>query len=938
MILALVTAALLAAGVAAAEEPVARVSLDGDWAFAYTPSHENAVPPASGFRHTMAIPGCWDDRFDRDAARQAWPDARFNPNDRPIVFPMNNKPPDASLPYLVGTGWYRRGLEIPASWRGRQITLQLGRIVMEAWLYVNGRQVGHHFNHSAPWQVSLSPHLAWGKLNELVIAVDNTRTDRLGCDLRGWKGRSGGIFGSVALRTSGAARIADLFVWTNAGRLEWQTRLEGQLPPGAELQWRIADPAEKRTIDRGSQRADALQVGWQTSAEGLKPWSDEDPKLYELELELRARERLVDRCRQPFGRRRLTVHGTQLRLNGAPIFLRGICDSAYFPATCTLPTDIGWYREHFRRMKQVGFNWLRCHTWVPPEPYLQAADEVGMLIQVEPPTGYSLDQWREILVAGRRHPSVVIYCCGNEEMLDEPKIDVLRQCAAELRRSVPDGLFNPQEAMRGVEYTLSRDLAGLAKEPFLHHPGRLAALREFSDVFGQFTWGWLSYTSLQGEPEAIDQRLAVYQRPCLGHELGICGCYLDLERETDYQTLRIGPGLYRGAREHLRQMGLLERAPTYYRNSAAWQRLMLKDAMETARRSHLMAGYDCLGANDTHWHRTGYSCGVFDEFDRLKPGRTVNDVLSYNGPSVLLVDRQRERNLTWDTRFERDLSVSWFGARPLENAALQWTLRSTGGETVLSGRVPIARVTPGRVARIATVGGQLPGKDRAQKLTLSVELAGAGARIANEWDYWAFPERAPRTPEGLLVVEALDAQGLAKLADGARVVLFGRRPFPTLPMSFQMGLAGRPEGNLATVVAKHPAMEGFPHDGYCDWQFAKMFNGAAAIQCDGLQTPFEPIVEVVRSYKHLLKQAAVVEWRVGKGRLLVCSLALPAADPAANWLRTQFLAYAASDRFQPAHALSAERIAGLIGSRGASPKELPKTDEGLDPRAQLPRK
>lgn len=923
----------------AAEEPVAAISLDGDWAFAYTPGHDDAVPPAGAFCATMPVPGCWDDRFDQAAARKLWPAARFNPDYRPIVFPMTGKPPDTSLPFLMGTGWYRRELEIPVAWKGRQVTLHAGRAIMEAWVYLNGRRIHHHFNHSAGWQAPLSEHLAWGGRNELVIAVDNTRNDRTGSDLRGWQGRSAGLFGHVALRVSGAAQIADLYVRAGEDRLDWQARLLGAPPPAAEFRWRIVDPQSKQAVASGSQPAEFPETRWETTGQEVRLWSDREPKLYEIELELRSEGRVVDRWRQPFGRRRLTAHGTRLRLNGQPVFLRGICDTAFYPATCRAPLDTGWYREHFRRMKQAGFNWLRCHTWVPPEPYLRAADEMGMLIQVEPPAGYTLDQWREILVECRRHPSVVIYCCGNEEMLDEAKIAMIEQCAAELRRAAPDALFNPQEALRGVEYGLEKTDAGLlTQKPFPHHAARLAKLKEFSDVFGQYTWAWLSYTSLKGEPAQIDECLAIYERPCLAHELGICGSYLDLSLEARYRGTRIGPHLYAGAREALRQAGLLERAGVYFRNSAAWQRLMLKDAMETARACRLTAGYDLLGANDNHWHRTGYGCGLFNEFDELKPGRSMEDAIAFNGQSVLLVSGLRERNLVWGARFERELTVSWFETRPLRDATLHWSLRAAGGDTLLEGRVAAPQVEPGNVARIAAIGGQLPALDQPRKLILSVELAGGRGKIANQWDYWAFPAVPPSdAPRDVLVVRALDRPVLEKLLSGARVVFFGSSPFPARGMNYQMGLAGRPEGNLATVIAPHPLTDGFPHDGWCDWQFAPMFSDAAAIQSDSLGADFAPIIEVASSYKNIRKQAALSEWRVGQGRLLVCALNLRKSDPASNFLRSLILRYAASEQFQPPRSLAAERLADLIATGARSPAAAPKTDQALDPNAQLPK-
>jgi hypothetical protein len=940
-----------------AGEPVMVVDLSGDWAFAYTPAaavsrppDENAVhagqwalaytpeqakspPPKAAFIARMPVPGCWDDRFGQRQARALWPAARFNPARAP-VFPSDDNPPDGSLPFLVGIGWYRRTIDVPAEWNNRQITLDVGRVVMEASVYVNGRPVHHHLGHSTGFEVSLTGKLDAGRPNELVVAVDNARTDRIGCVVRGWQGRSGGIFGPVRLRVAGKARIAGLYVYPDAEQLRWRAELEGPLPPGCSLSWTIADPRTGRRLSGDRRPVAGPTTRWTSASTGLEPWSDRRPRLYQLEVGLWSGTTCLDVCRQPFGLRRLAAAGTGLRLNGSPLFLRGICDCAYFPLSCTPPTDAAWYRGHLRHVRQIGFNWLRCHTWVPLEPYLQAADELGMLIQVEPPLGYGLSEWRDIVRACRKHPSVVIYCCGNEEQLDRRKIDYLRQCAAELRTLAPDALFNPQEALRGVEYG---DLGGpVERQPFPHNPARLARLKEFSDVFGQYTHGRLSYASLAGEPAAIDRFLAIYQRPCLSHELGICGSYLDLALEQRYQGTRIGPGLFRAAREALGRAGVLDRASVYYRNSAAWQRLILKDAMETARQCRLLAGYDCLGANDNHWHRTGYGCGVLNEFDELKPGRSVADILSYNGESVLLVSQQRQRNLRAGESLRRELSLSWFGEGTLRAAGLRWSLRTADGALLAGRREPVGPIPAGTVATIASIAAVLPRLDRPLKATLEVELTAPRTRLANRWDYWVFPPVAPTAAPGVVVVGALDAHGLETLAAGRRVVLLGSRPFPVRPLSFQIAVAGRPMLNLATVIAKHPLTDRFPHDGYCDWQFSPMLAGAAAVELDRLPAAFDPILEVVSSYKQIRRQAALFEWRVGAGRLLVCTLNLPETDPAACYLRRQILDYAAGDQFQPRTRVAPQELARLLNLAPATTPPSARSDEGFDRRGQLP--
>ncbi len=860
------------------------MDLCGDWTFTYTVACEQ-VPPAAAFTVAMPVPGCWDDQFGQAKAKATWPEARFNPNFRPIRFPAEDKPPDTSLPFLLGTGWYRRQLEVPAAWQGRQITLEVGRVVMEARVYVNGREVHHHLGHSTSWEVSLGPHLAFSQSNELVIAVDNTRTDRLGSVIRGWQGRSGGIFGPVAIRLAGPARIADLYLFHEKDRLQWRAECEGDLPRAAQIHWSVVDPTTGQVQGSGMQTAAGEQVRWTTGTLGLKSWSDRQPNLYQVETRLIAGKDCLDVRRQPFGLRRLSTAGTGLRLNGQPIFLRGACECGYFPLTCTLPIDIASYREHLSRLKEIGFNWLRCHTWVPMEQYLQAADELGMMVQVEPPVGYTMPEWRDILRACRRHPSVVIYCCGNEECLDEEKIEYLRQCAAEQRAMVPDALFNPQEALRGVEYgwpdTDRAGKAGIVPQPFPHNAARLARLKEFSDVFGQYTWGWVSYTSLRGEPQKIDQCLTAYERPCLTHELGICGCYLDLNLEQRYRKLRIGPDLYASARQELQKAGLLARSDVYYRNSAAWQRLMLKDAMETVRGCRLLAGYDCLGASDNHWHRSGYGCGLLNEFDELKPGRSIDDLRAFNGESVLLVSRQRERNLMAGQPLERELSVSWFGDGPLRGAMLRWTLKAADGAVLAGGEQPVAEVEAGNVRQIASITAATPKLAAATKATLLVELVAEGTRLWNAWDYWLFPDCGTEVPQNVSVVTALDAATIQSLVDGGRIVLLGSKPLPARATSFQMGLAGRPQGNLATAITRHPLTERFPQDGYCDWQFREMLDGGTAVQLDLVPEAFDPILEIVSSYKQLRRQAAVFEWRIGAGRLLVCSLSLPEVDPAA---------------------------------------------------------
>jgi len=107
-------------------------------------------------------------------------------------------------------------------------------------------------------------------------------------------------------------------------------------------------------------------------------------------------------------------------------------------------------------------------------------------------------------------------------------------------------------------------------------------------------------------------------------------------------------------------------------------------------------------------------------------------------------------------------------------------------------------------------------------------------------------------------------------------------------------------------------MAGFPHEGFCGWQFRHLLEGGKAVTfADGI--PFDPIIEVASSPKNPVRQGILFEFRVGRGRLLVCGFHLADNDPAACWLKARLMAYAQSAQFSPVHELTQPQLRQLLG-------------------------
>ena len=929
------------------------VPLDGSWDFTYCQdtggNNPPAIPAEKQFEAKMAVPACWDDQIESFRSAPFWPKVQLDPDHKPIEFPIDSEfCPDSSLPFIVGVGWYKKRFELPEQCRTGLVTLCIGGVRLEAWVWLNGQFIGYHLGHSTAFEMPLQKAVINGAENELIIAVANTSRDRLGCDLRGYKGYTGGIYRPVYLKITGETKIADLYLQPaeNNSQINWTAELKGCISEkDLTINWSVKQPGTAKNFKNGTADVSGGTATWQTDNCGMQPWSDNEPNLYEIEVKLCYGDTVLDTVTQNFGLRTIKCNETSLSLNGRPVFLRGITEHCYFPLTCTPPPDLESYRLIITKLKESGFNWLRCHTWVPSEEYMQVADELGMMIQVEPPVGFGEKEWINIIRACRKHPSVVIYCCGNEEFLDEAKIKLLKKFARLCKLHAPDALFNPQEALRGIEYVWTPTDLGepVCEKPFRHNPARLKALREFSDVFGHYSWGYLSYISNKGNWRGLNKRIATYQRPCLAHEICIHGSYLDVSLEKRYKNLRIGTDLFVQTRKNLEKLGLLNKASLYYKNSSAWGRSLRKHTIEMVRKCKYLTGYDFLGATDDHNHAWGYTAGMMNEFYEFKPGNSAKETLKYNAESILLLDHTNQRNLTAGDKYEFDIMASLFGTDALSKATVTWSL-TDGKNNYADGQIQVNNVPNGSAEKLGTISFTAPNLSSPTKLALQANLKGGEYEIENDWDFWAFPKssnlgknlKSLEKDYGneLKIVSVIDEAALKHLENGGSIILLGPGPFPTLPTGFQIGLPGRTGGNLATVIYDHPITKKFPHEGYCDWQFYSMLEDGCAVVFNDIDIPFAPTIEIVSTFKLIYKQSTLFEFAVGDGKLLVCTLNLEKNDPAAMYLLETIVNYAQDDDFRPSTNIDMNCFKRVINTK-YGPYSIPQTDMAFDPNAQL---
>ncbi|MEM9986474.1 MAG: glycoside hydrolase family 2 TIM barrel-domain containing protein, partial [Bacteroidota bacterium] len=202
--------------------------------------------------------------------------------------------------------------------------------------------------------------------------------------------------------------------------IEWEATLVA--PDGAT----IATQAQKAIIEAAQPAS--LKLTFEVERPEL--WGLTSPALYRLRIRLRQKDRLLDEYTVPFGIRSVEFRVDKgFLLNGQPTLLKGAC----------VHHDLGllgaaaFKRAEYRRvkiLKENGFNAIRCSHNPPSQHFLDACDQLGMLVIDEINDGWEISkrendyhlhfiqQWEtdleHMIQRDRNHPSIIMWSYGNE--------------------------------------------------------------------------------------------------------------------------------------------------------------------------------------------------------------------------------------------------------------------------------------------------------------------------------------------------------------------------------------------------------------------------------------------------------------------------------------------------------------------------------------------
>jgi len=892
------------------------LSLDGEWRFEL--DRQDAGQKDSWFAtpdkltSKITVPGCWQ--------AQGF-----------------GEPIGVLRRHYEGVAWYGRSIAVPSEWRGKKIDLIVGGAFTYTTAYVNGLPAGSHDGFSTAFRFDVTDLIKPGGVNLVVFRVVNvknplqpvrrTLSARDTTDLRGALNLAapwGGIYRGVELEAHEPASVERVAITTEIQNPSAEVEVSFKNDGDADLTNaavevsiapRGAQECARQTVSVNVPAGTAGSAKVRVAVPGARLWSTEAPNLYEARISLKKGAQIFDQVSQTFGFREIKTNGTHILLNGKPVYLRGYGDDSSEVLTGAPPHSKDIYLERMRIAKGLGFNAVRFHSTTPVEECFEAADEVGMLVGAELPVVYQefllphKDLLRSELVriidTHRNHPSWFFFTLGNEFGLQR----------------IPDA--------KGKEVFLNAvsELVSLAKQ---RYPQMLVSSNS----------GYL----VPPMDVAVPYRGLAEGIPNIKHEYGAYYSTLpDISLIPKFTGL-FEPLWLSSAKTWIESNGMTGDYQSYQRNSGRLYALGVKTFLEKLRTIPEFTGYFYWLINDFPGGTLEggeWNWGWLDLFWQPKQ-ITPPDGQEMNAAVLPMIDLPADSRTFWlEDGKTIEVSVSNFGTSPIQKGKLVWEL-TAGQRRLASGESAMPPVPLGSISKAGRIKISCLSGEAALEMDLTVSVHSDGQQYRNHWKLWGFPRTGLMSssetpvfssiksaavkrwfpfvrdaaegddPTGVLVASEFNPRVMGFLRNGGRVLLlaesgrFGGRT-TYLPSSF-----GGAQG--LRIDTSHPALRGFPNDGFPDLQFYSLMEGSTSFV---LSPELAPIVGGLRMTRagrdNVLSRAYFLsETKAGKGRLLFCGLNvrhnLDETSPEAVYLLDRLLRYVVSAAFQPTGNLAAEKL------------------------------
>ncbi len=356
----------------------------------------------------------------------------------------NIEPVDSPDKQWQGIARYRKFFTVPEQFDGELVFLKFEAAMQVSKIYFNSKLVQTHLGGYLPFEVKLEG-VRFGKQNCVLVELDNRDNPLVPpgkplatLDFNYYSG----LYRNVTIEVKDKLHISDPItadqvaggglmvtysdVTAQSAKINVQVDVENKYEgaQSAFLQIKLTDTKGKTVFSESTAKQnisvrDHYQFNEEFKLENPELWSSDSPNLYRLNIQLFKNNQLVDSLEENIGIRTFSFSAKDgFVLNGQRLKLRGTNRHQEYPYIGNALSDNAQYRDAWK-IKQAGFNFVRCSHYPQSPAFLAACDELGILVMDAIPgwqfvggdefQNNSIRDVREMVRRDRNHPSIILW-------------------------------------------------------------------------------------------------------------------------------------------------------------------------------------------------------------------------------------------------------------------------------------------------------------------------------------------------------------------------------------------------------------------------------------------------------------------------------------------------------------------------------------------------
>ena len=416
------------------------INLNGTWKFKYV-AGTSSGPGSSEFQAKDYNDNSWGTIH----VPLSWEMANYGkPVYTNVGYPFSNNPPNANSgmsQYGVtdhnATGFYRRNINIPATWKDKRVFVHFDGVYSAAVVWVNGKYVGYSQSSNTDAEFDITGFVETGD-NQLSVRVYRW------CDGSYLEGQDmwhlSGIHRDVYLVAMPKVFVADHYITSSlssdatSGSMTVKMKVDNRDNVSATktLQVSLLDRDGKQ-IGSGTQTYAGTSTDEKTitlsGLSSLHPWSAEDPYLYTVVVTQKDENSTEEMAfSTKYGFRNITKSGNLININGKRVYFKGVNTQDTHPEYGRA-IDMETMMKDLTMMKKANVNTVRTSHY-PRQPKMYAMmDALGFYVMDEADVECHYNQnlssnssWitamddrtKRMVLRDRNHPSVIFWSLGNE--------------------------------------------------------------------------------------------------------------------------------------------------------------------------------------------------------------------------------------------------------------------------------------------------------------------------------------------------------------------------------------------------------------------------------------------------------------------------------------------------------------------------------------------